>query len=141
MFRPKHIRLLGVSIPVIVSNSKPVDPEEEVYGVWDPNEMTITINSECGEVQERVTVLHELVHAVDDFLDLEMSHQEVYVLSQVLYQIIIDNPKFVDYLLNVPQRNSYTVTSLSSSTADVSVTDWEETKRQGKPKPPTKRCR
>ena len=105
MFRPKHIRLLGVSIPVIVSNSKPVDPEEEVYGVWDPNDMTITINGGCEPVQERVTVMHELVHAIDDFLYLEMTHQEVYVLSQVLYQVLIDNPKLTDYLMFVPSED------------------------------------
>ena len=102
MNRPNHIRLLGVSIPLIVSSSKPVDPEEEVYGVWDGNEMTITLNSDCGAVQERTTVMHELVHAIDDFLYLEMSHQEVYILSQVLYQVLIDNPTLTDYLMFVP---------------------------------------
>jgi hypothetical protein len=105
MNRPTHIRLLGVSIPLIVSNSKSVDPEEEVYGVWDPNDMTITLNRECEPVQERVTVMHELVHAIDDFLYLEMTHQEVYVLSQVLYQVLIDNPKLTDYLMFVPSED------------------------------------
>jgi Zn-dependent peptidase ImmA (M78 family) len=140
MYRPKYIRLLGVSIPVIVSNSKSEDPEEEVFGVWDPNEMTITVNAECGEVQERVTVLHELVHAIDDFLDLEMSHQEVYVLSQVMYQVLIDNPKFVDYLLHFKEPE---VTYSTSHASEVSstMTDWEASKVRGKPKQPTKRCR
>jgi len=105
MNRPERIRLLGVSIPLIVSNSKSVDPEEEVYGVWDPNDMTITINGGCEPVQERVTVMHELVHAIDDFLYLEMTHQEVYVLSQVLYQVLIDNPKLTDYLMFVPSED------------------------------------
>lgn len=105
MDRPKRIRLLGVSIPLIVSNSKSVDPEEEVYGVWDPNDMTITLNRECEPVQERVTVMHELVHAIDDFLYLEMTHQEVYVLSQVLYQVLIDNPRLTDYLMFTPSED------------------------------------
>jgi len=105
MQRPKHIRLLGVSIPLIVSRDKPEDPEDEVFGEWDSNEMTITLNSECGEVQERTTVMHELVHAIDDFLYLEMTHQEVYVLSQVLYQVLIDNPKLTDYLMFVPSED------------------------------------
>jgi len=105
MQRPKHIRLLGVSIPLIVSHDKPEDPEDEVFGEWDSNEMTITLNSECGEVQERTTVMHELVHAIDDFLYLEMTHQEVYVLSQVLYQVLIDNPKLTDYLMFVPSED------------------------------------
>ena len=105
MDRPKRIRLLGVSIPLIVSNSKSVDPEEEVYGVWDPNDMTITLNRECEPVQERVTVMHELVHAIDDFLYLEMTHQEVYVLSQVLYQVLIDNPRLTDYLMFAPSED------------------------------------
>lgn len=105
MNRPTHIRLLGVSIPLIVSNSKSVDPEEEVYGVWDPNDMTITLNRECEPVQERVTVMHELVHAIDDFLYLEMTHQEVYVLSQVLYQVLIDNPRLTDYLMFAPSED------------------------------------
>lgn len=140
MYRPKYIRLLGVSIPVIVSNSKSEDPEEEVFGVWDPNEMTITVNAECGEVQERVTVLHELVHAIDDFLDLEMSHQEVYVLSQVLYQVLIDNPKFVDYLLHFTE-SKVTYSTSHASEASSTMTDWEASKVRGKPKQPTKRCR
>tara|TARA_R110000824_G_scaffold112137_2_gene261094 strand:+ start:9861 stop:10253 length:393 start_codon:yes stop_codon:yes gene_type:complete len=105
MERPKHIRLLGVAIPLIVSHDKPEDPEDEVFGEWDSNEMTITLNSECGEVQERTTVMHELVHAIDDFLYLEMTHQEVYVLSQVLYQVLIDNPKFMDYLMFTPSED------------------------------------
>ena len=107
MERPKSIRLLGVSIPLIVSNSKSEDleDEEEVFGVWDGNEMSITLNPECGEVQERTTIMHELIHAVDDFLYLEMTHQEVYVLSQVLYQVLIDNPKLTDYLMFVPSED------------------------------------
>ena len=105
MNRPTHIRLLGVSIPLIVSNSKSVDPEEEVYGVWDPNDMSITLNPDCEPVQERVTVMHELVHAIDDFLYLEMTHQEVYVLSQVLYQVLIDNPRLTDYLMFAPSED------------------------------------
>ena len=105
MERPKHIRLLGVAIPLIVSHDKPEDPEDEVFGEWDSNEMAITINAECGAVQERTTVMHELIHAIDDFLYLEMTHQEVYVLSQVLYQVLIDNPKFMDYLMFVPSED------------------------------------
>ena len=140
MNRPTHIRLLGVSIPLIVSNSKSVDPEEEVYGVWDPNDMTITINPECEPVQERVTVMHELVHAIDDFLYLEMTHQEVYILSQVLYQVLIDNPQLTDYLMFVP-TSTPKKTSFDSSVASVRQTDWEATKAKGRPKPPTKRCR
>lgn len=141
MNRPTHIRLLGVSIPLIVSNSKPEDPEEEVFGMWDGNEMTITLNDECGEVQERTTVMHELVHAIDDFLYLELSHQEVYVLSQVLYQVLIDNPKFVDYLLHFKEPEVTYSASFDSSVSSVKLSDWEATKAKGRPKPPTKRCR
>jgi hypothetical protein len=140
MNRPTHIRLLGVSIPLIVSNSKPEDPEEEVFGVWDGNEMTITLNDECGAVQERTTVMHELIHAIDDFLYLEMSHQEVYVLSQVLYQVLIDNPKFVDYLLHFTE-SKVTYSTSHASEASSTMTDWEASKAKGKPKRLTKRCR
>ena len=99
--RPKHIRLLGVSIPLIVSNCKSEDLEDddEVFGMWDGNEMVILLNSECGEIQERTTLLHELLHAIDDFLYLQLKHREIYSLSQTLYQVLADNPQLVSYLL------------------------------------------
>ena len=100
--KPSYIRLLGVNIPLLVSCSNSIDllenEDEEVYGLWDPNDMTITTNPQCSPIQERVTILHGLLHAIDDFLNLEMTHQEVYVLSQTLYQVIADNPKLVGYL-------------------------------------------
>jgi hypothetical protein len=97
--RPQSIRLLGVDIPVKTQPAlAPDSPEEEVFGLWDPNDMTISVNRECSPVQERVTVLHELVHAIDDFLYLELTHQAVYALSQTLHQVIADNPRLVQYL-------------------------------------------
>ncbi len=101
---PTEIRLLGVSIPVNVSYCKSKDPlsddEEVVFGEWDMNDMTITLNSKCSPVHSKVTLLHELVHAIDDMLGLELDHQDIYCLSQALYQLVSDNPKLVDYLVS-----------------------------------------
>ncbi|MCP4126766.1 MAG: hypothetical protein GY753_06860 [Gammaproteobacteria bacterium] len=98
MNRPSKVRLLGVDIPILPAPSEPEDSEEETFGLWDPNTMTISINTECSPVQERVTVLHELVHAIDDFLYLELSHQAVYALSQTLYQVMVDNPQLAGFI-------------------------------------------
>lgn len=146
--KPSYIRLLGVNIPLLVSCSNSTDlpsdeeedEEEEVYGLWDPNDMTITTNPDCSPVQERVTVLHELLHAIDDFLNLEMTHQEVYVLSQVLYQVIADNPQLVGYLQELGAKEEFSLDlkppNPLDSSKDIKLTDWEESQvvAEGSPK-------
>lgn len=98
---PSTIRLMGVDIPITMSTESSLIPEvggEEVYGFWDSNNMEITVSNVCGHTQERVTVLHELVHAIDDFLFLDLSHQAVYAFSQALFQVLRDNPGLSAYL-------------------------------------------
>ena len=101
MNRPHAVRLLGVSIPVFVSNCKSKDLSDEletVFGEWDLNRMTITLDEGCAPIHEKITLLHELIHAIDDLLNLDLTHQDIYSISQVLFSLLVDNPKLVDYL-------------------------------------------
>jgi len=66
------------------------DPDLDGWGAYDPQTQSINISTlRFPELQ--LTVLHELLHAVDDMLGIKLSEQDVRCLEQILTLIVRDN--------------------------------------------------
>lgn len=92
---PSQIEMLGFKIPIILD-----DKRDDVWGEWDGGLCTITINNKASLDHKRVTLLHELIHGIDDFLGLNVPHKNVYALSHIIFVILRENPDFAAWLID-----------------------------------------
>ena len=70
------------------------------YGEWDGTDLSIHLEITSPRPHKAITLLHELIHGIDELCYMRLSHQNVYILSQVLYQIILQNPELIKYVSN-----------------------------------------
>ena len=86
-----------MKIPKIVSIGA---HEIKVKGVMFPDETTgsfqrfeelIQINSEAPESAQAEALLHEILHGVNTIFKLELTHDQIYVLSESLFQVMRHN--------------------------------------------------
>lgn len=68
----------------------------DVFGSWDRQSMTIRISNSIDPGDQASTLLHEVLHAVVDFMDISIEEGTVGVLSQSLYQVLVDNPNLLN---------------------------------------------
>ena len=90
---PSSIDVLGLTIPV----SQKLMPDGD-YGEWDCEKCEISISVAVSDDHRRVTLLHEACHAIDDLLDVGLSHKQVYILSQALLSFFRTNPKMIEWI-------------------------------------------
>ena len=67
-------------------------------GECDNNKQAITLKKEMPSDLELDTIIHEVTHAIDYQMNLEMSERQVHGVGAGLAAVLIDNPKFIDYL-------------------------------------------
>jgi hypothetical protein len=60
--------------------------EQGLAGYWDETKTRITIGPDSRYGAEQATILHELIHAVDDLFDLRLSERKVRMLEVCLTQ-------------------------------------------------------
>lgn len=96
MILPSSLYLLGVHINIVLTADRP-----DVWGEWDSETNTIIINSSAPEEKQCVTLLHELIHAMDDLLGMNLKHSSVYAVSQLLYVLLKDNPEIKEWIFEV----------------------------------------
>jgi hypothetical protein len=99
MDKPTSIRLLGVNIPVNFCTPETGDISKDVYGEWDSETSEISVHDELPIHHQKITLLHELLHGVDEFLGLGMPHKTVYAVSQCLYAIMKENGDMVKWIV------------------------------------------
>lgn len=81
---PSHLKIGGHEVRVEVV------PLEDC-GQFDPKTNTISIANSLPRSQQEVTLIHEILHALNQNLDDGMSHIFLESLSQQLYQVFSDN--------------------------------------------------
>ena len=68
------------------------DDTRLLYGRVLFGEEVIKLANRYPENQMKCTLIHELVHAVDDMQDIKLTEEQVIKLGTGLYQVIKDNP-------------------------------------------------
>ena len=89
---PKSLKIVGKRFKIIV------DPKLEDCGTCDSNKHEIKIKSGMPFDAELDTVIHEITHAIDFQMNLEMSERQVHGVGAGLAAVLTDNPKFIDYM-------------------------------------------
>ena len=69
------------------------------YGVCDNNVFEIRIEDLEPEDRKRVSVFHEIVHAIDYLGGLGMTENQIRGLSHGFYAVLKDNPKLAAHIV------------------------------------------
>jgi hypothetical protein len=70
----------------------------EDCGQCDDNKQTISLKKDMPKDLELDTLIHEITHAIDYQMNLEMSERQVHGVGAGLAAVFIDNPKLIDHL-------------------------------------------
>ena len=72
--------------------------DEDSNGEHDLQKQQIKVKNSIHEVLQRDTLLHEVLHAIDEQLDLRMKHRQIHALAVALLQVLRENPALVRFL-------------------------------------------
>lgn len=72
------------------------DNGRDLYGQIHYLPEKILLNADAKEEQKKSTLLHELVHAMDEIYNIELNENQVDKLGNALYMLQKDNPKLFE---------------------------------------------
>jgi hypothetical protein len=94
--RPERIRILGKKFSVRFLIGAPLD--DGLNGESDSDNQQILIRDSQPLESEQDTVLHEILHSVDEAMGLKMKESQVKGAATGLLAVMKDNPSLVAYL-------------------------------------------
>ena len=68
----------------------------ELYGQIDYLAEKIYLNPASSKEQQKATLLHELIHGLDEVYDIRLKEGQVEKLGNALYMMIRDNPEMFE---------------------------------------------
>jgi hypothetical protein len=87
------LRILGH--PITVSSVEPSLKGMDNMGECESFKGTITIRGDLEESVYTATLLHEILHLIDHYLELKLSEEQVTGLGEGLFSTLRDNPQFL----------------------------------------------
>lgn len=93
--RPSNVRVFGRNYTI---NYVPEYMGLEDYGTTSDHLLLINIKEHQLPIEEADTVLHEVLHAIDFTMDLEISEHQIRALATGLIGVFQDNPEFAKYI-------------------------------------------
>lgn len=95
----KQIRLIGKRHKIVWKDEIIDDDGDAVLGMYTQRNKLIQIQTGQTHDDERETVLHEILHALEEQMNAEIPEAKLRQLAVGLYAALKDNPRLVDYLL------------------------------------------
>jgi len=93
---PDELRILGKTWHFI--ERPDLIETDDVFGLCDIREQRILYCSETTPSQMRDTILHEVIHAIEGTIGLDLSEVEVHALAAGLYAVAQDNPDWTRWM-------------------------------------------
>ena len=90
MIIPKKVRVLFKEY-TIEEQINLHDEEGELYGRIDFLPEKILLNAEASEEQKKATLIHEIVHALDEMYKIELKEEQVEKMGNALYMLCRHN--------------------------------------------------
>jgi hypothetical protein len=102
--RPERIKVLGKRFALQFPDGAPLD--DGLNGECDSDNQLILVRDGQPLESEQDTVLHEILHAVDEAMGLKMKESQVKGAATGLLAVLKDNPALVTYLRKCPTSSS-----------------------------------
>ena len=93
MIIPDSVNILFKKYTVCRDNNMRDDKGNLLYGQIDHIEQMITLNEDAGLEQQKATLMHEMVHGLDDLYSIGLKEKQVEKLGTALYMLVRDNPE------------------------------------------------
>lgn len=94
--RPRKVSILGRVFKITYVIKGPLEDDE--LGEVDLSTQKMSILEGLSADKERSVVLHEIIHGIDDILDLGLSEEQVNGLENGLFAVMRDNPRVIAYI-------------------------------------------
>ena len=100
--RPTRIKIGSIDYPVRWEVEINDDRGRSLYGQLRhvPND-EVVMSAGAPLIRQRESFLHELIHAIDDRLDLALKEKVVGQLSVGLFETMLDNMKLMKWILGL----------------------------------------
>jgi hypothetical protein len=94
---PKYIKIGNCHYAVKVHKILKDEKDRILYGRITYGSKTIRLNKTFPK-RMKESLLHEIVHGVDDFMDTGLTEKQVNQMAQGLHSVLIDNPHILRYV-------------------------------------------
>jgi hypothetical protein len=94
--RLDRIRILGKPFKVVFGTEAPL--EDGDMGDCNTEGQVLTIRDGQPQANEQDSVLHEVIHAVSDYMEIRLKEGQVTKLATGLLAVLKDNASLVAYL-------------------------------------------
>ena len=94
---PTRIKIGGVLYTVSTENALCRDRDK--LGESCGNDLSIVIDSSIPRQNKESVLLHEILEQINYQYELSLNHEKITVLGTALYQIMKDNPSFMEFML------------------------------------------
>lgn len=82
-----------------VSFSGRLIANESRIGEYSPFEQKIKLAKDLTDQQQKETLIHEILEAINDIYELGLDHDEqLCKLSAIIHQLVVDNPNLLNAL-------------------------------------------
>ena len=93
--RPERLKILGKPFKVLWLTD---ELDSSLNGECDSDGQEIKVRDGLPVEQLQDTLLHEVIHAIDEAMDARMSESQVKKLATGLLAVLKDNPRFGSFL-------------------------------------------
>lgn len=104
------LRILGKNFQILWEEKV----ADDAIGMCETHLQRIAMMKGLPLETEQDTLLHEVIHAIDETVGLSLTEQQVIALASGLLAVFKDNKEFTEYLLNGQPRTSRRKTRVSS---------------------------
>lgn len=93
--RPTSVRVQGKNFSIAYMKASLIP--DDALGLTKYMDLSISVQEDVPLALEQEVVFHEITHAVEKSLDIDMSEHQVEVLACGWIQVLRDNPGLLDY--------------------------------------------
>ena len=86
---PKSLKILGHQYEIIINDEN--QSANSNFGTYWAKHNRIWINSQICEQQQKSTLIHEILEAINFLEDIKLKHEQITRLEAGLYQVLKDN--------------------------------------------------
>lgn len=96
LFIPNNVKIGPRTFIVrFVDNLVDIEGTQRLNGHILYDKATIKIDTGLALVSQRLTLIHEIVHGIADYLDVDMSEKDVSLMANGITAMLMDNPEVV----------------------------------------------
>ena len=90
----ENIKLFYKNYKVQYFNEIRNDEDVKLAGQINYQTSIIKINNTLDEIEQKLTLLHEIVHGIDEKMNIGLEEKQVDNIANGLITVLIDNPEF-----------------------------------------------